>query len=208
MEKSVALKGKYVWLEPMEFRHADGLTSASASDISLYKWSPVPQGKEEMSKYIQTAIDWREAGKAEPFVIFRISDGAVIGSTRIWNLEKWLWKPENPRYNWEFPDTCEIGYTWLSSSAVRTPANTEAKLLLLNMVFEKWHSFSVYLCADARNIRSRDAIERIGAKFEGILRSHRLAIDGIPRDTARYSILASEWPDVKMHLELLLERKY
>ncbi len=122
-------------------------------------------------------------------------------------MEKWLWRPGSPRFNWEFPDTCEIGYTWLSGSAVRTPANTEAKLLLLTMAFEKWKSFSVYLCADARNTRSRNAIERIGAKLEGILRSHRLAIDGIPRDTARYSIIMSEWPAVKTHLLELLERK-
>jgi RimJ/RimL family protein N-acetyltransferase len=207
MEKAVVLNGKYVRLEPMDFIHVDGLTQASSSDISLYKWSPVPQGKEEVHKYIQTAIEWREAGKAIPYVIIRISDGAMIGSTRFWNLDKWLWKPDSPRYNWQFPDTCEIGYTWLSSSAVRTSANTEAKLLLLTMAFEEWQSFSVYLCADARNTRSREAIERIGAKFEGILRSHRLAIDGIPRDTARYSIVISEWPAVKKHLEKLLERK-
>ncbi len=75
------------------------------------------------------------------------------------------------------------------------------------MAFEKWQSFSVYLCTDVRNTRSRNAIERIGAKFEGILRAHRLAADGIPRDTARYSILAAEWPGIKMHLEQLLERK-
>src|SRR5277367_6271715 len=155
MEKSAILKGKYVWLEPMGFSHTDGLASASASDISLYKWSPVPQGKEEVRKYIQTAIDLRDAGKAEPFVIIRVSDGAVIGSTRLWNLDRWLWKPDSPRYNGEFPDTCEIGYTWLSISAVKTAANTEAKLLLLTMAFEKWKSLCVYLCADVRNTRSR-----------------------------------------------------
>ena len=207
MEKSAILKGKYVRLEPMDIRHADGLVSASASDPILYKWSPVPQGKEEVLKYIQTAIEWREAGKAEPFVVIREKDGVVIGSTRIWNLERWLWKPGNPKYNSGNPDTCEIGYTWLSSSAVRTPANTEAKLLLLKKIFEEWQSASVYLCADVRNARSRAAIERIGAKFEGILRSHRLAIDNIPRDTARYSIIAAEWPAIKMNLEQMLEGK-
>jgi N-acetyltransferase len=207
MEKSIVLKGKYVWLEPMDYSHADGLVVASAEDSNLYKWSPVPQGKEEVLKYIQTAVEWREAGKAEPFVIIRVSDGVVIGSTRLWNLEKWLWKPGSPRYHWNFPDTCEIGYTWLSSSAVRTPVNTEAKFLLLQMAFEKWQSFSVYLCTDVRNTRSRNAIERIGARFEGILRAHRLAADGIPRDSARYSILAAEWPAIKIHLQQLLERK-
>jgi N-acetyltransferase len=207
MEKSDTLKGKWIQLEPMDFSHADGLTAASAADPDLYKWSPVPQGKEEVLKYIQTATEWRDAGKAEPFVITRLSDGVVVGSTRFFNLEKWLWKPGSRRYNWAYPDTCEIGYTWLSSSAVRTATNTEAKLLLLQMAFEKWQSFSVYLCTDVRNTRSRNAIERIGAKFEGILRAHRLAVDGIPRDTARYSILAAEWPGLKTHLEYLMERK-
>ncbi|HSZ35015.1 MAG TPA: GNAT family protein [Puia sp.] len=207
MEKSVTLQGKWIRLEPMDFSHSDGLAAAAALDRDLYKWSPVLQGKDQAHKYIQTAIEWREAGKADPFVIVREHDGLVIGSTRLWNLEKWAWSPDSPRFGWKFPDTCEIGYSWLSSTAVRTAANTEAKLLLLTKAFEKWESFSVYLCADARNTRSREAIERIGAKFEGILRAHRLAVDGIPRNTARYSILAEEWPAVKMHLEQMLERR-
>jgi N-acetyltransferase len=206
LEKTGILQGKHIRLEPLDNQHAEGLVSAAASDISLYQWSAVPQGFNEVLVYIQTAKDLRETGKAVPFAIVRESDGLVIGSTRFWNLERWLWKPGAPRYGTEFPDTCEIGYTWLSSSAIRTAANTEAKLLLLKLVFEKWQSLSVYLCADARNIKSRVAIERIGAKFEGILRSHRLAVDNIPRDTARYSIIASEWPAVKIHLENLLER--
>ncbi len=111
MEKSVILKGKWVQLEPMNISHADGLVAASAADPDLYNWSPVPQGKEEVLKYIQTAIEWREMGKAEPFAIVRVSDGAVIGSTRLWNLENWLWKPGSPRFHSNFPDTCEIGYT-------------------------------------------------------------------------------------------------
>ncbi len=207
MEKSVTLQGKGIRLEPMDFSHIDGLVAAAAMDRDLYKWSPVMEGKEQARKYIQTAIEWRDAGKADPFVVVRQIDGMVIGSTRLWNLEKWAWSPDSSRFGWKFPDTCEIGYTWLSSSAIRTAANTEAKLLLLTKAFEKWETFSVYLCADARNTRSRNAIERIGAKFEGILRAHRLAVDGIPRDTARYSIIAAEWPVVKMHLEQLLERK-
>jgi N-acetyltransferase len=207
LEKTGILRGNHIRLEPLDNQHAEGLVSAAASDNSLYKWSPVPQGLDEVLNYIQTAKDLRETGKAVPFAIVRISDNLVIGSTRFWNLDRWLWKPGTSRYASEFPDTCEIGYTWLSSSAIRTAANTEAKLLLLKLAFEKWQSLSVYLCADARNIRSRSAIERIGARFEGILRSHRLAVDNIPRDTARYSIIASEWPTVKMHLEQLLERK-
>jgi N-acetyltransferase len=207
MEKTGMLQGNHIRLEPLENQHADGLVLAAASNRSLYKWSPVPEGIEEVIKYIQTAMDLREAGKAEPFAIVRETDGLVIGSTRFWNMERWSWRPGAPKYGSEYPDTCEIGYTWLSSSAIRTPVNTEAKLLLLKLAFEKWQTYSVCLHADARNNRSRAAIERIGAKFEGILRSHRMAVDNIPRDSARYAIVASEWPAVKMHLEKLLERK-
>jgi N-acetyltransferase len=96
--------------------------------------------------------------------------------------------------------TGEIGYTWLAADAIRTPANTEAKLLMLTLAFESWGMRSVCFSTDKRNTRSRAAIERIGAQFEGILRAHRLATDFTPRDTARYSITASEWPHVEAHL--------
>lgn len=101
---------------------------------------------------------------------------------------------------------CEIGWTWLSNDAVRTAANTEMKRLMLTYAFENWRVRSVCLHADARNERSRAAIERIGARFEGILRAHRLAADLIPRDSARYSITADEWPAVKQHLAGLSRR--
>jgi N-acetyltransferase len=207
VETGALLFGKLVHLEPLDTRHTQGLISAAATDISLYQWSPVPQGEEEVYKYIQTALSWRDAGSAVPFAIIRVKDGAVIGSTRFFKIEKWAWPPENPKHDHPFPDICEIGYTWLTSSAIRTGANTEAKWLLLKLAFEKWEVFRVCLHTDVRNIRSRIAIERIGGKFEGILRSHRLAIDLTPRDSARFSIIASEWPDVKKRLERLLDRK-
>lgn len=191
----------------MEKHHAAGLAAASAPDPSLYKWSPVPQGIEEVTKYIQTGIDLRESGSALPFVIIRVEDGTIIGSTRFWNMERWAWQPGHERYGRVNPDACEIGYTWLTRSSIRTAANTEAKLLLLELAFEKWKVFRVCLHADSRNSRSCAAIERIGAKLEGILRAHRLAVDNIPRDSARYSIIASEWPEVKIHLVNLC-RKY
>ncbi|HXB30645.1 MAG TPA: GNAT family protein [Puia sp.] len=206
MEKQSTLRGKYIYLEPMEKHHTAGLAEASAPDPALYKWSPVPQGIEEVTKYIQTGIDLRKSGSALPFVIIRVEDSTIIGSTRFWNLERWVWQPGHERYGRVFPDACEIGYTWLTRSAIRTAANTEAKLLLLKLAFEKWEVFRVCLHADSRNIRSCAAIERLGAKFEGILRAHRLAVDNIPRDSARYSIVASEWPEVKVHLVNLCQK--
>jgi|SRR5664279_2610233 len=206
MEKTEILTGRYIRLEPLEEAHAEGLASAAALDISLYRWSPVPQGIKATEEYIQTALDLREAGSTLAFATIRIEDGAVIGSTRFFNIERWLWAEGNVRHQHIFPDACEIGYTWLAKSAVRSGANTEAKLLMLQMAFEKWHVFRVCFHADVRNERSRAAIERIGGKMEGILRAHRLATDQIPRDSARFSILLSEWPEVKQRLEKLLDR--
>jgi RimJ/RimL family protein N-acetyltransferase len=201
------LEGKYVRLEPLDRKHLDGLVTAAASDPSLYKWSPVPQGEIEARRYIDTALAWRDAGTAVPFAILRATDDVVIGSTRFFDIEYWSWPSSHPRSNRSAPDACEIGYTWLTSSAVRTAANTEAKKLLLTHAFENWEVFRVCFHTDVRNERSRAALERIGAKFEVILRAHRLAIDIVPRDSARFSILSTEWPEVKRHLTQLLDRK-
>ncbi len=201
--EDLVLRGRHVRLEPLDHRHVDGLVAASAGDPALYQWSPVPQGKVAATNYVETALAWREAGTAVPFAIIRVDDGAVIGSTRFFDLERWLWPPGHPRHGRQTPDACEIGYTWLARSALRTAANTEAKLLMLTHAFECWRVLRVCLHTDARNQRSRTAIERIGGKFEGILRSHRMAADYIARDSARYSIVAAEWPDVKKRLTRL-----
>jgi RimJ/RimL family protein N-acetyltransferase len=200
------LSGTHVRLEPLEHRHSDGLAAAAAVDRSLYQWSPIPQGKVEAAGYVDTAIAWRDAGTAVPFAIVRVQDGSIIGSTRFFNLERWAWPPGHARYGRQSPDACEIGYTWLTSSAIRTAANTEAKLLMLTYAFETWQMLRVCFHTDVRNQRSRAAIERIGGKFEGILRSHRMAADFIARDSARFSIVAAEWPDVKQRLRRRLDQ--
>jgi N-acetyltransferase len=200
------LYGHIVRLEPLDDCHAEGLARASMHDDGLYQWSPVPKGIEEVKKYVQTAREWKEAGTSLAFAIIRVQGCTVIGTTRLFNIERWAWKPNHPRHGREYPDAAEIGYTWLDSSAIRTGANTETKLLLLKLAFEKWQAFRICFHADMRNERSRTAIERLGAKFEGILRSHRLAVDGIARDSARFSITLSEWPEVKERLEKFLNR--
>lgn len=196
----LVLTGRYIRLEPLDHCHVDGLVAAAAADPPLYRLTPVPQGYAEAIRYIDTALEWRDAGTAAPFAIVRLGDGAVIGSTRFWNLEKWLWPEGYPRRGRHTPDVCEIGHTWLTRSAIRTAVNTEAKLLMLTHAFETWEVLRVCLHTDARNARSRAAIERIGGKFEGILRAHRVAADFTVRDSARYSIMAAEWPDVKARL--------
>ena len=204
--ESVHLAGKYIRLEPLGHPHVDGLVAASADDASLYRWSPVPRSRAEAMRYVDTALAWREAGSAVPFAIVRVDDGIVIGSTRFFDLERWGWPAGHARHGREAPDTCEIGYTWLARSAIRTPANTEAKLLMLTYAFETWQVLRICLHTDVRNQRSRAAIERIGGKFEGILRSHRMAADYIARDSARFSIVAAEWPEVQRRLSELLLR--
>ena len=134
----------------------------------------------------------------------RAADDTVIGSTRFFDLSYWAWPEGTDRPG---PDSCEIGYTWLSPSAIRTGANTEMKRLMLTHAFEVWQVSSVCLHTDARNQRSRDAMERIGARYEGVLRAHRLGADGKPRDSARFSIVAAEWPAVRQHLDEL-DRRY
>ena len=199
-EPEIELLGTHIRLEPLEQRHVDGLVAAAAADPSLYQWSPIPQGKVDAANYIETALAWRDAGTAVPFAIVRLSDGVVIGSTRFWNLERWSWPEGHPSHGRSAPDACEIGYTWLTSSAIRTAANTEAKLLMLTYAFEEWQVLRVCFHTDTRNQRSRAALERIGGQFEGILRAHRMAADYIPRDSVRYSIVALEWPTVKQRL--------
>lgn len=130
------LRGRHIRLEALGMDHVDGLAAASAADPALYQWSPVPQGQGETLKYIETALSWRDSGTATAFAIVRLRDAAVIGSTRFWNLEKWSWPIGHPRHGRDMPDACEIGYTWLTQSAMRTSANTESKLLMLTHAFE------------------------------------------------------------------------
>jgi RimJ/RimL family protein N-acetyltransferase len=204
--QSPVLAGVHVRLDPLSKSHLDGLVAAAAVDPALYQWSAVPIGRDAVSGYIETALAWREAGKAMPFATVRVADGAILGSTRFFDIESWAWPEGHARHGRQFPDVCEIGYTWLTRDAIRTAANTEAKLLMLTQAFEVWQVLRVCLHTDARNQRSQAAIERIGGKFEGVLRAHRMAADFTPRDSCRYSIIASEWPAAKQKLEERLRR--
>jgi RimJ/RimL family protein N-acetyltransferase/GNAT superfamily N-acetyltransferase len=197
------LAGKVVRLEPLQYQHVRGLVAAADGGRELYRWSAVPQDEAQVRAYVETAIAAREGGTAVPFAVVRAADDTVIGSTRFWDLAWWPW-PDGRDRPW--PDTGEIGYTWLSPSAIRTGANTEMKRLMLTHAFEVWRVSSVSLHTDARNQRSRQAMERIGARFEGVLRAHRLGTDLRPRDSARFSVTAAEWPAVRQHLDELAAR--
>lgn len=200
----VVLKGKHVRLEPLELSHADALATAAAVEPSLYRWTNAPQTSAQAADYIGAALALRDAGKAVPFATIRLEDGAVIGSTRFFDLETWAWPSGHARHGRSHPDVCEIGYTWLTQSAIRTAANTESKFLMLSHAFETWGVLRVCLHTDARNLRSQVAISRIGGVREGTLRAHRMASDFTARDSARFSIIAKEWPGVKERLRRML----
>jgi RimJ/RimL family protein N-acetyltransferase len=195
------LEGDLVRLEPLGPHHVPGLLQAAAQDPSLYQWVLVPQDEPAMRRHVEDALAARARGIAVPFAVVRLADETVIGSTRFHQLDYWA-RPE--RVN--LPDTCEIGYSWLAREALRTGANTEMKRLMLIHAFEVWRVRSVCLHTDVRNQRSQNAIRRIGGTFEGVLRSHRLAVDQSPRDSARFSITAAEWPAVRQHLADLSAR--
>ena len=189
------LEGNHVRLEPLGLHHVPGLLAAAAQDPSLYRWVLVPQDETAMRRHVQDALAARARGIAVPFAVVRLDGGTVIGSTRFHQLDYWP-GPERK----DVPDTCEIGYTWLAREALRTGANTEMKRLMLTHAFEVWRVRSVCLHTDVRNQRSRNAIQRIGGTFEGVLRAHRPTVDQSPRDSARFSITAAEWPAVRQHL--------
>jgi N-acetyltransferase len=208
------LEGQHVRLEPLGPHHVPGLLRAAAQDPSLYQWVLVPQDEPAMRRHVEDALAARAKGIAIPFAVVRLADETVIGSTRFHQLDYWA-RPERnaqggrppqtpPPVN--VPDTCEIGYTWLAREALRTGANTEMKRLMLTHAFEVWGVRSVCLHTDVRNQRSQNAIRRIGGTFEGVLRSHRPAVDQSPRDSARFSITAAEWPAVRQHLADLTAR--
>jgi RimJ/RimL family protein N-acetyltransferase len=133
--------------------------------------------------------------------------GRVVGATRFFNIEFWPWPPDNVNQRGvDRPDVVEIGWTWLAAAAQRTPVNTEAKLLMLAHAFDHWRVHRVSLMTDARNQRSRNAILRLGARFDGVLRAARPASDGTIRDTAAFSILEEEWRAVRANLEARLEQ--
>lgn len=207
MPETVFLTGRHVRLEPLAEHHIPGLAAAAAEDRSSYAFTPVPYGLEATERYVADALAARDAGRALPFATVRADDGLVVGSTRFCELDYWqgpvIWPPaprgpvpgDDPLT--AVPDAAEIGGTWLSPRAQGTGINTEAKFLMLRHAFEAWRVRRISLRADARNARSRAAIERLGATLDGVHRLHTRGLDGTVRGTAFYSILDEEWPSLR-----------
>jgi N-acetyltransferase len=190
------LGGVFVRLEPLAQAHLQGLVEAANESRETFGLTLVPDDARGMQAYIDDALSARDMGLAVPYASVRVSDGRVLGSTRFASAERWHWTDREKRAS-DLPDAVEIGWTWLRPSAQRSAANTEAKLSMLSLAFERWQVQRVMLKTDARNVRSRANIERIGGKLDGILRAHMPAYDGGVRDSAMYSILPAEWPAIR-----------
>lgn len=200
----VTLEGRLVRLEPLAPSHLEGLLAAANADpAETFPYTWVPREREETSRWIDDALALAAAGRAIPFATVAAADGRVLGSTRFGNLERWDWlrPPPDPRPL----DAVEIGWTWLGRPAQRTGANTEAKLLMLRHAFGALGVRRVTLKTDARNARSRAAIERLGAHLDGLLRAHLPASDGGARTSAVFSILEAEWPKLEKWLAAMME---
>lgn len=192
--KSIRLQGKHIRLEPLSHTHRAGLLEACRDgDLSKIWYTSVPSPL-NMQSYVSTAVAGREAGSMLPFAVVEEKLGAVVGCTRYCNVDS-----ANKRL--------EIGYTWYAAAAQHTMVNTEAKFLLLQHAFETLGCIAVEFRTNWFNQRSRDAILRLGAKQDGILRNHQKMPDGGFRDTVVYSIIQSEWPMVKQHLQFKLQPK-
>ena len=187
------LEGHGIRLEPVLTEHEDGLTAA-ASDGQLWNlWYTFIPRPDETKGYIADALAGQQAGHMLPWAVRELTTGKIVGSTRYHDIVLDI-------------DRVEIGYTWYAASWQRSHVNTTCKLLLLTHAFEAIQCKVVGLRTDNFNFASQRAIEALGAKKDGIIRHHRIRRDGTVRDSVMYSILVSEWPDVKKHLEFRLAR--
>jgi N-acetyltransferase len=189
----ITLERDGIRLEPLTLEHRDAITRA-ASDGELWNlWFTAVPKPEQTHRWIEMALEGQAAGHMLPWIVRDLATGEVVGSTRYHDIVAAI-------------DRVEIGYTFYAQSRHRSRVNTTCKLMLLEHAFEKVGCKVVGLRTDNFNFKSQRAIEALGAKKDGVLRHHAARRDGSPRDTVMYSILASEWPDVRRHLELRLRR--
>lgn len=191
--RPVVLESHGVRLEPLSPEHHDGLLAAAADGALWELWFTSIPEPPKMAGYIEDARKGQADGRMLPWAVRDTASGTLIGSTRYHDIVAAI-------------DRVEIGYTWYAARWQRTHVNTACKLLLLTHGFEQLGCRVIGLRTDNFNFRSQRAIERLGAKRDGVIRHHQARRDGTVRDTVMYSILAAEWPDVKRHLSLRLAR--
>jgi RimJ/RimL family protein N-acetyltransferase len=189
----ITLEGHRVRLEPLTPEHADGIAAAAADGRLWELWYTAIPHPSEVNAYIETALAGQRDGQMLPWVVRDVASGSVIGSTRYHDVVAAI-------------DRVEIGYTWYSAAWQRTHVNAACKLLLMSHAFDALGCQVVALRTDRFNFRSQQAIERLGAKKDGVIRHHSKRKDGSARDTVMYSVLIHEWPEVRRNLELRLSR--
>lgn len=189
----VTLEGHGMRLEPLSAEHVEGLQAAVADGRLWELWYTVVPDPGGVAAYVASALAGQDEGHMLPWAVRELATGAVIGSTRYHDIVATI-------------DRVEIGYTFYAAAWQRTHVNTACKLLLLTHAFEALGCAVVGLRTDNFNFRSQRAIERLGAKKDGVIRHHLGRRDGTARDSVIYSVLAQEWSDVKRHLELKLRR--
>ncbi|WP_406430411.1 GNAT family N-acetyltransferase [Streptomyces sp. NBC_00631] len=195
------LEGSVVRLEPLGRHHTAGLAAAAEENRDSYTFTWVPTAS-EAEPYIDAQLERAAAGRLAPYAQVSVRTGQVVGATAFWDPRMWFAEDQL--------SAVEVGFTWLAGSAQGTGINTEAKMLLFRHAFENWNVSRVDLKTDARNSRSRAAIEAVGARFEGVLRSWSRSWapgeDGRLRDSAMFSIVAQEWPECRARLKSRLEK--
>lgn len=198
------LTGRYVRLEPLTSEHVDALVEAASEDRAAYGYTVVLLDHDDAVSYVESMTSMRESGEAVPLAQIDVARDRLVGTTRYLSIRR---VDESS----SLPYAVEIGGTWLSASAQRTVINTNAKLLLLDYAFTTWRVTRVDLKTDARNERSRAAIERIGATLEGVLRHWQPSMvvgeEGLFRDSAMYSITHDEWPVVRERLTSMMAER-
>jgi RimJ/RimL family protein N-acetyltransferase len=187
------LTGPTIELRPLQQADSAALVEAAADGELWNNKVTIVPGPETVDSYVATALAGQHAGTVMPFVIVRRESGQVVGSTRFWKIDRANRK-------------LEIGHSWLRTSAQRSGVNTEAKYLLLAYAFEAMNAVRVQFTTDELNEKSRAAILRIGAKQEGIVRHERIMPDGRKRNSVRFSIIDSEWAEVKASLQRMMAR--
>jgi len=194
-DQELVLRGRDVLLRPLSIDDAAGLGVAAGGLKTAHPYSFVPDDIDEARTYIETALGEKSKCERYPFAV--VFQDTIVGTTSYLDFAWW------PRRGVDesIPAAVEIGATWLARSAQRTRCNTEAKYLLLRHGFEHWRAERISFRTDERNDVSRKAIERLGTRFEGVRRAERLGADGRVRNSAYYSIVASEWPAIRNLLE-------
>lgn len=215
-QPELALRGDLVALEPLSLAHAEALLEVAVRLAPVTPYTRIPASLSTMREYISQALTQLQDGCAVPFTCFDIfrSTAGVVGTTRFLDVMYWDGSPTSASpgsvptgaARWR-PDAVEIGSTWFAREVQGRGHNTEAKLLMLDYAFDVWSVQRVSLQTDVRNVASRRAIEKLGATFEGVRRAHKRAADGSVRDSAYYSILASEWSAFRPEVEAELARQ-